>query len=91
MTPEETFVSDNVKVESVTFDLDTLHLSMTRIVPLTGKDPVVLDIELKQGERDIPEHITLNDENQLDDFINLLALYRDNWKGGKHGRHGRKR
>ncbi len=91
MTPVETFVSDNVKVESVTFDLDTLHLSMTRIVPLTGKDPVVLDIELKQGERDIPEYITLNDENQLDDFINLLALYREYRKGGKHGRHGRKR
>lgn len=90
-TPVEKFVGDHVVVESVTLNLASLHLSMSRIVPLTGKDPVVLDIELRQGDRDLSEYITLDDENQLDDFINLLALYRDNWKGGKHGRNARKR
>lgn len=90
-TPVEKFVGDHVVVESVTLNLDQLHLCVSRIIPLTGKDPAALDIELKQGERDLADYITLNDENQLDNLINLLVLYRDNWKGGKHGRNARKR
>ena len=87
-TNKRRFIGDNVVIETVNMDLEPLHLCLSRIIPLTGEDPAALDIELKQGKRDIADYITLDDESQLDNLINLLVLYRDSRKGGGHGRNG---
>ena len=48
---------------------------LTRVVPLTGQDPVVLDIELKNRDGRSMGTITLEDERHLDGMINMLKWY----------------
>lgn len=48
---------------------------LTRIVPLTGQDPVVLDIEMKNRDGRTMGTITLEDERHLDGLISMLTWY----------------
>ncbi len=50
-------------------------VEMTRIVPLTGQDPVVLDIEMKNRDGRTMGTITLEDERHLDGLIDMLKWY----------------
>lgn len=49
---------------------------LTRIVPLTGNDPVVLDITIKTIDDRTMGTITLDDERQLDALLDMLSWYR---------------
>ncbi len=51
-------------------------VDLTRILPLTGDDPVVLDIAIKTANGRPMGTITLEDERQLDAVLDMLSWYR---------------
>lgn len=53
---------------------------LTRVVPLTGKDPVVLDITVKNRDGRSMGTVTLEDERHLDGLISMLQWYHNEHK-----------